>query len=293
MNGQVWDAVREAVRSATGDDPGRLAVRAVGGGCIHHAHVATGGARRFFVKANRADRAPLFAAERRALEALGGAGAITVPGVIAHGESGDTAFLVLEFLELRPIAGTAAARLGEQLAALHRHRSPDGSFGWPADNFIGSTPQPNGWSASWADFFRDRRLGFQFSLAEARGAGFRRAGELLEAVPAILDGHDPAPSLLHGDLWTGNAAAGPGGEPVVYDPASYFGDRETDLAFTELFGGFGPPFREAYHSSHPVPPGSGRRRTLYNLYHVLNHDHLFGGGYHAQAAAMIDRLLDP
>jgi fructosamine-3-kinase len=156
-----------------------------------------------------------------------------------------------------------------------------------------STPQLNAPGGDWVAFWRGRRLGYQLNLAAAKGHGRLAAGgaRLMEKLPAFFVGHTPAPSLLHGDLWSGNAAMTAGGEPVVFDPAVYYGDREADLAMTELFGGFPPPFYEAYRAEFPLDPGYGTRKHLYNLYHVLNHLNLFGGGYGAQAAGMIERLL--
>ena len=177
-----------------------------------------------------------------------------------------------------------------------RAAAPDDAprFGWPRDNTIGTTPQVNAWGDDWAEFFRDRRIAPQLALAARNGHGgaLQRDGErLLAAIPALLAGHAPAPSLLHGDLWSGNAACLATGEPVIFDPAVYYGDREADLAMTELFGGFGADFYAAYRDAWPLPDGYERRRTLYNLYHVLNHLNLFGGGYGAQAETMIARLL--
>jgi fructosamine-3-kinase len=183
------------------------------------------------------------------------------------------------------------AALGQQLA--HLHRASAARFGWHRDNTIGATPQPNPWTESWIEFWRTQRLAFQLQLAARNGhtGGLQRRGEqLLVRLDALL-AHDPARSLLHGDLWGGNAAATAAGEPVLFDPACYYGDRETDLAMTELFGGFAPAFYSEYRAAWPLDAGYGARRDLYNLYHVLNHLNLFGGGYRAQAEGMIERLL--
>jgi protein-ribulosamine 3-kinase len=245
---------------------------------------------RWFVKANRADRLAMLEAEADGLRALGGTGAVRVPTPAATGAADGAAFLALEWLELG--RGGRDAALGRALAALHRSTAP--RFGWHRDNTIGTTPQANGWDDDWARFFGERRLAPQLALAARHGHGgvLQRDGErLLAALPSLLRGHRPAPSLLHGDLWSGNAARLASGEPVVFDPAVYCGDREADLAMTELFGGFGADFHAAYREAWPLAPGYGTRRTLYNLYHVLNHLNLFGGGYGAQAEAMLGRLL--
>jgi fructosamine-3-kinase len=166
-------------------------------------------------------------------------------------------------------------------------------FGWDRDNTIGSTPQLNEPSVDWVTFWRERRLGYQLELAARNGYRGRlkqRGERLLDGLGALLD-HNPVPSLLHGDLWGGNLGYDEAGEPVIFDPACYFGDREADLAMTELFGGFGRRFWAAYQEAWPLSEGYPVRKHLYNLYHVINHLNLFGGGYLSQAESMIDRLL--
>jgi len=171
-------------------------------------------------------------------------------------------------------------------------------FGFAHDNYIGTTPQPNGWPnesrTSWIDFWRERRLGFQLRLAAQNGYGgqLQTLGEkLLDALPAFFAGYTPQPSLLHGDLWSGNHAFLEDGTPVIFDPAPYYGDRECDLAMTELFGGYPADFYTAYHAAYPLDSGYAVRKDLYNLYHVLNHANLFGEGYARQAEQMMQRLL--
>jgi len=245
-----------------------------------------------FVKVGPRASHTAFAAEADGLRELRAARALRVPQVLASGVADTAAFLALEWIERgRPDAG-CERRLGEGLAALHAVTAP--RCGWQRDNTIGRTPQANAWSADWMEFFRERRLRPQLALGERHGFP-RRLGErgarLLEALPALLVGHRPRASLLHGDLWGGNWLASSAGEPVLFDPAVYYGDRETDLAMTHLFGGFGAGFYHAYESAAPLPAGAPRRAELYNLYHVLNHANLFGGGYAAQAQSIIDRLL--
>lgn len=237
------------------------------------------------------DRAQLdnFAAEADGLTALAAAG-IRVPEVLCCGESGSEAFLVLEYLDLR-VSGDYAA-LGRALALLHSARGE--FFGWQRDNYIGTTPQLNRRASSWTDFWRDSRLGPQLELASRKGLGaslLGKAERLLDALPRLLSGHTPSACLLHGDLWGGNAGFLEDGAPVLFDPAVYWGDREADSAMTELFGGFPRAFYSAYSAIAPLDSGYARRRPLYNLYHVLNHANLFGGGYALQAERMIDGLL--
>jgi fructosamine-3-kinase len=248
-----------------------------------------GGGRRYFAKTNARSELDNFAAEADGLAALAAAGA-RVPVPLCHGQAGEEAFLVIEYLELHASGDYAA--LGRSLAGVHAIRGE--SFGWRRDNYIGRTPQLNRRLPSWSDFWREARLGPQLDLARKNGFGktlLRKGEQLAEALPGLLSEHAPGASLLHGDLWSGNAGFLADGAPVFFDPAVYWGDREADLAMTELFGGFPQAFYSAYAEAAPLAHGYPVRKTLYNLYHVLNHANLFGGGYAAQAERMIERLL--
>ena len=266
--------------------------RSVAGGSINECYAWRCGAGFLFVKVGARAARAAFAAESRGLAELARARAIRVPEVIAHGEAGTAAFLALEWIESKAPDARCEERLGEELAALHTVTAT--RFGFHQDNLIGSTPQPNGWTSDWAEFFRERRLRPQLTLAAQSGhaALLKEPGaRLLERVPALLAGHTPSASLLHGDLWGGNWLTSTQGEPVVFDPAVYYGDREADLAMTRLFGGFGASFYRAYSAAAPLAPGWQARLELYNLYHVLNHANLFGAGYVQQARAMMERVL--
>ncbi len=250
----------------------------------------TGGA--VFVKVVPAEAYAQLEAEALGLTELAGAGVLRVPRVRAQGVVGADAFLALEWIEAAEPTALSHGKLGEGLAALH-HVCAE-RFGWHTDNTIGSTPQMNEWSKDWPTFWRERRLRPQLDLAIRRGWGalLEAPGRrLLELTASLLDGHCPEASLLHGDLWAGNWCADGNGSPVIFDPAVYYGDRETDLAMTRLFGGFGPAFYESYLSAAPLPAGHTVRADLYNLYHLLNHASLFGGGYAERALAVIRRLL--
>jgi len=217
---------------------------------------------------------------------------VRVPRVIARGDDGERSWLVLEWLELAALGPAAAARLGAALAA--QHRLAQQRFGWARDNFIGASPQANGWSDDWLDFWRMRRLMAQLRLAAGKRLPSRMLdrGERLAAdSEAFFRGYRPAASLLHGDLWGGNAAMTVEGEPVLFDPAVYVGDREADVAMTEVFGGFPADFGSAYRAAWPMDDGYRVRRDFYNLYHLLNHANLFAGAYVRQAEQSIERLL--
>jgi fructosamine-3-kinase len=245
-----------------------------------------------FVKLGPAERVEAFKAEAAGLEVLAAAGAVRVPAPLGAGTAGSTGWLALRWIDFGAPSRRSESVLGEQLASLHRVGAP--RFGWHRDNTIGATPQYHGWDDDWVRFFVGRRLAIQLDLAETNGAPARlldRGRALCEMAGALFSSYRPIPSLLHGDLWGGNWAPDESGEPVIFDPAVYFGDREADIAMTRLFGGFGSAFDAAYQSAWPLDQAAGTRRTLYNLYHVLNHFNLFGGGYAAQAESMIGRLL--
>ena len=245
-----------------------------------------------FVKSGAAADYVRFIAEVDGLAALRATQAVRVPAVIDCGGDERGAWLALERLDLRPLDRAGGAALGRALAQLHRTCGPH--FGWATDNFIGAGFQENSPADSWPLFFARRRLLPQ--LARARHNGMERAlverGErIAERLAAFfVDGH-PQASLLHGDLWSGNAAALSDGTPVIYDPAVYYGDREADVAMAELFGGFPESFYAAYREAWPLSASFETRKTLYNLYHVLNHFNLFGAGYLGQARRMIEQLL--
>jgi fructosamine-3-kinase len=287
-----WQAaVAAAISAQLGKDFLIEKVQPLAGGDINRAWLIAGAGQRYFVKLNSAALLPMFAAEAAGLQALAAAQAVRVPAVMCSGHNATDAWLVLEAMDFVQGAKKSATLFGEQLALLHRATAP--AFGWQQDNTIGSTAQPNGWRDDWIAFWREQRLGFQLQLAASHGYGGSlqtQGALLLEALPALLD-HAPRPSLLHGDLWGGNWAVTATGEPVIFDPAVYYGDRETDLAMTHLFGGFPADFYAAYEAAWPLPAGHAVRRTLYNLYHILNHLNLFGAGYRHQAEEMIGRLL--
>jgi fructosamine-3-kinase len=288
-------ALGAAIADATGEAFRITRLSPVGGGCIHTALRVDGegaaGTKSYFAKLDDRARAAMFEAESDGLAALGASGTVAVPRVVATGYDDERAWLVLEWLELSPLDASSGRALGTALAALHRTRHD--RFGWPRDNFIGSNPQVNGWSDDWHSFWRDRRLHAQLRLAAHNRLPSKlidRGERLAADCGAFFRGHHPAASLLHGDLWGGNASAAHG-TPVVFDPAVYAGDREADLAMTELFGGFPRETLAAYRDDFPLDDGYTVRRDLYNVYHILNHANLFGGGYVRQAAQCVEGLL--
>ena len=288
---QALAAIAQHISQVTGQPFELQSQQSIGGGCINQATKVSDGQRAFFVKTNQASELAMFEAECDGLKEMYESHTIRVPQPLCTGTAAGVAYIVMEWLDLGGgRSGGAWQRMGKQLAAMHRVTSPEG-FGWHRDNTIGATPQQNGWGDDWAAFWRDRRIGPQFSMAHAKGGHFPRRDELMSAIPRLLADRAPRPALLHGDLWSGNAAITQAGEPVILDPATYYGDPEADLAMTELFGSFPASFYQAYDVVSPIDAGYKRRKVLYNLYHILNHFNLFGGSYQSQANSMINQIL--
>ncbi len=293
LNPALATELTGAIQGATGSTSGIEKITEVGGGSISRAFQLRAANTDWFLKLNSGERHEMFTAEADGLEALGRSSAIRVPRVIAHGTTGPSAYLLLEYIELHPLRdGDSIRAAGHALADLHRIEGR--RFGWLRDNFIGSTPQCNTAESDWPRFFANRRLAPQIDLARKQGYKGRVIADgerLVEKLPALFVGYLPKASLLHGDLWSGNAALDDSGRLVLFDPAVHFGDRESDLAMMALFGGFPTRMHAAYHEAWPLETGFEQRRLLYQLYHVLNHMNLFGGGYQAQAERMIGVLL--
>lgn len=284
-----YDTIEEAISQATGS-PFRLLRRSpVGGGCINQAEKLTGAERSYFLKTNRASFLSQFDDEIASLRELEATGTIRVPSPIASGSSDGKSYLIMEYIEPGKPEKESWVILGQQLAALHRNVRP--TFGWSRDNAIGATQQRNEPCHDWIAFYQKQRLGFQLELAAENGFHLANRQELLQAIPQFFQQYQPKASLLHGDLWSGNVSFDRHQQPFLFDPCCYYGDRETDLAFTEFFGGFSPEFYDAYNDVYPLDSGYEQRKTLYNLYHCLNHYNLFGSPYDRQANAIASQLL--
>lgn len=256
----------------------------MGGGCINHgAALLAADGERFFLKTNQQAPKDMFAREAEGLAALSAAGAPRYPRVYLVGED----FLLLEDLQPASRAAEYWETLGRQLATQHANSSD--RFGFKHDNYLGSTPQPNGWMADGYAFFAERRLIFQARLA--RDKGLLDAGEVQQVAALAVRLPELVPpqpaSLLHGDLWGGNATSDASGQPALIDPAAHYGWPEAELGMTQLFGGFAPEFYAAYEAAHSLVPGWRERLDIYNLYHVLNHLNLFGRSYHGRVAAIL------
>ena len=292
MNSHLLAQISAVILDATQRPFVLRTATSVGGGSINDSfRLEASDGSRYFLKLNDAPQHAMFIAEKVGLDAIAATKTLRVPKPIAHGVASGQSYLVLEHLKLG--AHGDARKLGEQLAELHRCRGD--AFGFTQDNFIGTSAQPNIWKDNWVDFWREQRLGFQLQLAAKNnhdGLLQSLGDKLLDALPDFFDGYTPLPSLLHGDLWSGNHAFQTDGTPAIFDPAAYYGDRECDLAMTELFGGYPADFYAAYRAAWPLDVGYKLRRELYNLYHILNHANLFGGGYIRQAELMMQKLLN-
>lgn len=281
-------ALREAIGASLG---ARVAeARSVGGGNISEAwRLALVDGRVAFAKTNAAAPSDMFPREAEGLAALAAPGILRVPRVLAA----EPRFIALEWIEPGRADAAAMARFGESLAAHHRATARVGDYGFPHDNYIGSTPQANAPLGDWVAFWRERRLLPQLALARRLGRGdaaLQRIGERLAArLGEWLDPAEPG-CVLHGDLWSGNLLPAADGTAAVIDPAAYRGAREADLAMMLLFGGFAGPCLDAYRAAWPLAPGHRERIAIYQAYHVLNHLNLFGGGYGAQAKALMEGL---
>ena len=300
--------VEEAIARHTGSGAKVVSRTPVSGGCIANGvRLETSAGTSYFLKQSATLPPEMFTAEAQGLHALQSSRGPRVPVPVAvypgdatagaeeprsagrhasgtrraHGAGASEAFILMEWIDTGRAGDGFHKRFGKQLALMHRELTAD-RFGFARDNFIGSTPQPNSWRDSWGEFFADVRLRYQVRLAVDHGRVDGGTARQLESVIQRADHllvEPAAPAVLHGDLWGGNDLCDSGGDPVLIDPAVYYGHPEADLAMTELFGGFRPAFYRAYRAASPLAPGYDERRDLYNLYHVLNHLNIFGGSY--------------
>jgi fructosamine-3-kinase len=293
VNAALRASVENLIAAQTGDRSAIASVISAGGGCINSACVATlEDGRAFFVKSNSAPLPGMFPRETEGLRALAAPGALRVPQVIGTGGEEGVPFIVLEHIEVGKPRRDFSETFGRQLAEFH-HMTQGERFGFDHDNYLGSTPQPNGWCDDWVEFWREHRLGYQLNLARKKGlsdAAMNRLGDrLMDRLDDLIGEPDEPACLLHGDLWGGNYLTDENGDPVLIDPAAYHGRREADLAMTMLFGGFDAAFYAAYEEVCPLADGSRDRLEIYKLYHLLNHLNLFGSSYRGGCMAILQR----
>lgn len=270
-----------------------VSARPVSGGCINDAYALEfQNGSKAFLKYHPNSPKRLFLLESIGLREICIADGPRVPHILAvsEGGNGSPAFLLLELVEPGSRTSSGEEQLGRRLAQMHRPRQQ--RFGWQEDNYLGPTLQPNSTRKSWADFFLENRLEYMVRLLEKTGR-YRRELRIvtsaLKPAAELLGKHTPAPSLVHGDLWSGNVLYDEMGAPVLVDPAIYYGDREVDLAMADLFGGFGHSFFSAYKKEWALTGGWEDRRPIYQLYHLLHHALLFGDNYMAQSELVCRR----
>ncbi len=287
----LWQIIAKEISTATEQTFISHQQSPIKGGCINTSYLLESKlSQKYFVKLNCASKLSMFRAEMNGLNEIINSQTIRAPRPICCGQADKHAFLVLEYIHFNQHGDPEL--LGQQLAALHNTKAP--YYGWLQNNTIGSTPQINSQQATWCQFWQKNRLGYQLELAARHGykGNLQNRGELLLIhIEQFFDNYTPSPTILHGDLWSGNYGFDEQGQPVIFDPAVYYGDPETDLAMTELFGGFSPRFYKAYNKACPLNDDYHTRKIVYNLYHILNHLNLFGSGYLPQAEQMIDQLL--
>ncbi|WP_070971454.1 fructosamine kinase family protein [Vibrio sonorensis] len=262
----------------------------VSGGDINECYMISDGEQRYFVKTNDRTFLPKFELEGESIKALRQSSTVFVPELVHVGQTKEASFLILNYLPTKPLDDAKNSfEFGKQLAQLHNWGEQK-EYGFDQDNYIGETLQPNPWHKKWGRFFSEQRIGWQLQLVREKGVDLVDIADFTRLVHDRLAHHNPSPSLLHGDLWHGNVANSAFG-PICYDPASYWGDRECDIAMTELFGGFQPEFYQGYESVSPLSFSYGERKDIYNLYHILNHYNQFGGHYLDEAQSLINKIL--
>ncbi len=275
-----WADISEAIGQKDGSMAKITGATPVFGGDINQSFAITIGDKKYFLKVNDASMKTMLVAEAKGLEEISNTHSIIVPEVIFVGKGQKHSFLMMQYMDFRPLYTKTYEKLGEAIAAMHTHKNE--YFGWQMDNTIGKTPQINTPSRTWKDFWIQFRLYPQLKMAKDKGYEIMSQTDIekyIYRIDHILSSHHPHPSPVHGDLWRGNINSTHDGIPVIYDPAFYYGDREVDIAMTELFGKLDSGFYDAYQHHYPLLPGYTERRSIYNLYHLLNHLNLFGGGY--------------
>lgn len=273
----MWHFISEKISEAIESDFICGDIREVHGGDTHQSFKISDGRKRFFVKTNNADAALNFQAEALGLMALSENSHLQVPNFICHGICEDKSYIVLQHILIKEGIPQQWLELGAGLAKMHKTQVSD-SYGCEFNNYIGNTPQVNHAMTNWCDFFAENRIGHMLQLLAKSGIRFVDIDAAVEHVKSFLQSHQPRASMLHGDLWRGNIGFYKS-QPVIFDPAFYYGDRETDIAMTELFGPFPDSFYQGYQQVWSLASGYESRRPLYQLYHILNHALMFGGNY--------------
>ncbi|MGF1844232.1 fructosamine kinase family protein [Vibrio clamense] len=285
----MWQAISQQLSDTLLFDFNLVEKTKISGGDISECYMISDGEQRYFVKVNSRDFFAKFEAEAENLRLLRETSTIFVPELVLIGKSKTNSFIVLNYLPTKTLDDAKNSyAFGVKLAKLHQWGEQK-EFGFDRDNFIGATHQPNKWCKKWSRFFSEQRIGWQLQLLKEKGIEFCDIDAFVESIHQRLANHHPRPSLIHGDLWYGNVSNSVSG-PICYDPASYWGDLECDIAMTELFEGFQPDFYQGYESVTPLDIHYAERKDIYNLYHILNHCNQFGGHYVEQAQLLITKI---
>ncbi len=287
---QLIKTITKDIQEKTSNEFSSIKITDIQGGCINQGLKITDKKNQsYFVKLNTAQNLEMFKAEYEGLNELKKSESFIIPSPICVGKAKTQAYIVIEYIDFYSAKPQSMAKAGQQLAKMHQYTNKN--YGWYRSNTIGTTPQINKVTNNWLIFWQEQRLNYQIHLLKNKVSSqlIDKIYRLIEKLPLILN-HNPVPSLLHGDLWGGNISFNQEGEPVIFDPAVYYGDREADIAMTELFGGFNHQFYQAYNEVWALDKAYQQRKNVYNLYHILNHFYIFGGSYANQAEKMIDRL---
>ncbi|NMP17505.1 fructosamine kinase family protein [Thalassotalea sp. Y01] len=287
----MWQSISKDIANTTKTDFQMSQTEELSGGDINRAFRIRSDGKMYFVKVNDKQNFANFEAEALNLDILNCRSDIVVPKVITLGTTVANSYLVLEYIEMHtsplPSSDSDFFQLGVALARMHSENQ-QAEFGWPEDNYIGHTPQPNNYHHNWATFFSENRIRHQLQLLDAKVKNIDVIG-VTRMCKDVLGDHQPIPSLLHGDLWQGNVAF-THHYPCLFDPACYYGDREVDLAMTELFGRFEQSFYDGYQATSAIDSDYEQRKLIYNFYHIINHANMFGGIYVDQVHTFIKQI---
>ena len=289
----MWAAISDAISKAVKNDFFIEDKISINGGDINLAFIVSGNIngenQKYFIKLNDKSKFALFEAEYENLKRIKTLSNINCTNVITLGTTLDKSFIVFSYEDFLPPNDTLWNELGVQLAKFHLDTS-HGQFGWFEDNFIGTTLQPNRWQSNWKMFFCEQRIAWQLQLLNEQSIVLGDTDYIIAICKDLLAHHQVSPCLVHGDLWQGNIGFTEH-HPIIYDPACYFGDREVDIAMTELFGQFPAAFYRGYQQTYPLSVSYEERKIVYNFYHILNHLNMFKGAYIEQAQSALHRII--
>lgn len=285
----MWSTIEKSIQEST-EKPFTIEHKKITtGGDINLCYWISNNQQKYFVKLNDINHFDHFESEAYALKQIESCHQINCPEAICIGKTLDKSYLVLSYIPFETPISNDWYHLGKQLAQMHK-TSSHGQFGWQHDNYIGDTLQPNKWQSNWRTFFAEQRIAWQLQLLYEKSIKLGDIDHITQVCHDALLHHTVKPCLVHGDLWQGNMGFSEH-KPVIFDPACYYGDREVDIAMTELFGQLPDDFYQGYQAEFPLSESYEQRKLVYNFYHILNHANLFGGVYVEQSRAALSRIL--